>query len=96
MSRFTQAIIIAAVIAVCLCNTHLNIKYRDFMEGKGTFDMNLARKMYAEYKSATEKSTYRFGVFVDTLKEIREHNAGSHSWKQGVNDYSDITFEEFK
>lgn len=43
-----------------------------------------------------ERSDYRFKVFFETLKEIKTHNAGNHSWRQGINDLSDMTFEEFK
>ncbi len=39
------------------------------------------------------RSEYRFKVFYETLKEIKEHNSGSHTWKQGINDFSDMTFE---
>jgi hypothetical protein len=33
---------------------------------------------------------------METLIEIRNHNVGKFSWKQGLNDYSDMSFEEFK
>jgi hypothetical protein len=32
-------------------------------------------------------------VFLKTLEEIIEHNKGQHTWVQGLNDYSDISFE---
>jgi cathepsin H len=35
-------------------------------------------------------------VFYKTLQEIKEHNAGKHTWTQGINEFSDMTFEEFK
>jgi C1A family cysteine protease len=39
---------------------------------------------------------YRFKIFYETLKEITQHNAGKHTWTQAINDFSDMTFEEFK
>ena len=53
--------------------------------------------MYSQYHSSyNEKSEYRFNVFADTVMEIRNHNMGKWSWQQGINDYSDMTFQEFK
>ena len=50
-----------------------------------------------EFRSPNyDKTNYRFNVFYQTLKEIKEHNAGAHSWWQGINDFSDMTWEEFK
>jgi hypothetical protein len=28
--------------------------------------------------------------------EIQKHNSEEHTWRQGINDYSDMTFDEFK
>ena len=73
---------------------HLNIKYRDFLNGEGLFDEVLAKKIYSQFQSPyTSKSDYRMKVFMETLLEIRNHNMGKHSWTQGINDYSDMTFE---
>ena len=53
--------------------------------------------MYSQFKGTfKEKNEYRFSVFAETLRQIREHNQGKHSWNQGVNTFSDMTFEEFK
>jgi hypothetical protein len=41
------------------------------------------------------KNEYRFEIFFEALKEIQQHNLGEHSWIQGINDFSDMTFEEF-
>jgi hypothetical protein len=35
-------------------------------------------------------------VFYQTLRSIKEHNAGKHSWKQGITEFTDMTWEEFK
>jgi len=38
----------------------------------------------------------RFGVFSQTLRVIEEHNAGNHSYTMGLNQFSDLTSEEFR
>jgi len=37
----------------------------------------------------------RFTIFKATLDEIERHNMGNFSWTQGVNEFSDMTWEEF-
>ena len=94
MSNLLKILLIIGLATLCLSNVHLNVKYRSFLNGAGQFDEKIAREMYGVFKSTLkEKSEYRFLVFTETLKEIREHNQGSHSWTQGVNDFSDMTFE---
>ena len=39
-----------------------------------------------------KKSFYRFNIFFDNLKKIKEHNSGNHSWTQGINDFTYLTF----
>ena len=94
MSKF---LLVAALLAVALCNVHLNIKYRSFLSGDGFFNDVTAREIYNQFRSPYfEKSEYRFKIFAETLLQIRNHNMGKHSWRQGVTDFTDMTFEEFK
>lgn len=51
--------------------------------------------MYLEHEGTYPKDEYRFGIFFETLKEIIAHNKGKHTWVQGINEYSDVTFAEF-
>lgn len=93
----SKILLISALLAVALCNMHLNIKYRDFLNGEGLFSQETAKEIYAQFHSPyTTKSDHRFKVFVDTLLEIRNHNMGKHSWSKGINDFTDMTFEEFE
>jgi len=39
---------------------------------------------------------YRFSVFKSTMDTIEEHNSGNHTWTMGVNQFSDLTPEEFE
>ena len=92
----SKILLLAALVAVALCNVHLNVKYRDFLNGEGLFDELTAKRIYAEFHSPyTTKSDYRFKIFCETLLTVRNHNMGRHSWSQGLNDFSDMTFEEF-
>jgi len=96
MSNLLKILLILGLATLCFSNLHLNVKYRNFLNGVGSFDESAAREIYSQFTSVRGKSEYRFKVFVDTLKEIRAHNQGKHTWTQGINDYSDMTFEEFK
>ena len=38
----------------------------------------------------------RRSIFESNIKEIIEHNtSGKHTWTKGINEYSDMTEEEF-
>ena len=97
MSNMLKILLVVGLLSLCLANTHLNVKYRDFLNGAGEYNEAQAREIYSQFHSIhREKSEFRFNVFAETLKEIRAHNQGKHTWVQGLNDFSDMTFEEFK
>ena len=92
-----KILVISALIVLSLSNQHLNTKYHQFLHGKEPFSQVKVKKIYEEYTSHfVGKSPYRFRVFEQTLKDIVKHNTEEHSWKQGINDFTDLTFEEFK
>jgi len=43
-----------------------------------------------------DELVYRFGVFKSNFNAIQEHNRGNHSWTQGVNQFTDLTEDEFR
>ena len=43
----SKILLIAAILAVAFCNLHLNIKYRDFVNGEGLFTEAKAREIYS-------------------------------------------------
>jgi len=51
---------------------------------------------YEKVYATTEEFNYRKGLFEKKLKEIFQHNSEDHTWKKGVNKFSDLTKEEFK
>ncbi len=92
----SKILLVSCLLALAIANIHLNIKYRDFVNGEGVYSETIARDIYRQYQSPyTTKSELRFKIFAETLIEIRNHNMGKHSWRQGINDFSDMTFEEF-
>ena len=47
------------------------------------------------YDSIWEK-TYREAVFQDNVYKIETHNAGGYGWSMGLNQFADLTADEFK
>ena len=47
------------------------------------------------YNGLGEKEK-RFEIFKDNLRSIDEHNAQNLSWKKGLNQFADLTNEEFR
>jgi len=44
---------------------------------------------------STEHEAARYWIFKENLNRIDQHNAGASSFQLGVNQFSDVTFEEF-
>ena len=91
-----KALLLFALVVLAVSSGRLNYKYRDVLVGKEPLRDLQARKIYLEFEGSYPRSEYRFGVFLQTLREIIQHNKGVHTWSQGINQYSDMTFEEFK
>jgi len=51
-----------------------------------------------EYQKSYETAEFfnRFNVFKANLDTIREHNAKNDSWTMGMNEFGDMTWEEFR
>jgi len=51
-----------------------------------------------EYGKSYETAEFfnRFGVFKANLDKIRDHNALNESWTMGMNEFGDMTWEEFR
>jgi len=49
-----------------------------------------------DYSFASDEAKLRFKTFKVNLAKIKEHNAQDHSYKVGLNQFSDMTNEEFK
>lgn len=58
---------------------------------KFTEYINKYNKQYSDDELPTRLSIYK-----DNLRKIQEHNSQGHSWKMDVNQFTDLTQEEFK
>ncbi|XP_044086521.1 pro-cathepsin H [Neovison vison] len=47
-------------------------------------------------KYSSEEHQHRLQTFVGNWRRIRAHNAGNHTFKMGLNQFSDLSFEEIK
>jgi len=53
------------------------------------------RKFERKYEPDTTEHAKRFEIFMDNVDEIISHNAKGLSWKYGINQFADMTVEEF-
>lgn len=90
--------LIALVVCVAFAgNLHLNDKYADVLDGRRELSEPLLRKIYEGFTSRFRtKAEDRYHVFADNVKKMVAHNRKNLSWTQGINDFADLTFEEFK
>lgn len=54
------------------------------------------RRMYRKGVSSPEELDYRFQIFQSNLRKHEEHNKSGSSYTQGINQFTDLTWEEFK
>ena len=61
------------------------------------------RRQFSEFKAKFNKvykdhneERYRLEVFSQNLREVTEHNRGQGSWTKGINQFSDLTQEEWQ
>jgi cathepsin H len=53
----------------------------------------------SKYKKAYETVSelkHRFAIYVDSLKLVERHNKEGHSYTLAINEFADVTFEEFR
>ena len=67
-------------------STFLNQPYNQFI--------NFVKKHNKHYE--THEILNRYSIFKDNLRRIEEHNSKNLSWTMAVNQFSDLTAEEFK
>ena len=58
-------------------------------------EFNSFTQIYKKTYSPEEYDT-RFDIFRNNLQLIRTHNQGNSSWKMGINQFADLTSEEFR
>lgn len=89
----SKLILAFAFVALVSSNLHLNVKYRNVISGEEELTERLAQEIYLKFRSPYfEQSQYRFDIFYSRLQKIKKHNTGEHTWWQGINDFTDMTF----
>merc|ERR1712133_298516 len=92
MGTYTMKLLFATALVVVLAHAHagslsLNAQFASFKHSHGK-----------QYTDAFEEA-YRKGIFAANLTKINQHNVefanGEHSWKMGVNQFADLTHDEF-
>merc|ERR1711935_23820 len=54
------------------------------------------KEQYGKVYMTRSEQFRRAAVFAENLKNIEEHNKSGASWKMGINEFSDLTAEEFE
>ena len=78
---------IGALLSLHLSNSQANSSHSQFASFKQKFG-----KIY----SSPEEEAYRLSIFSARLLRIDDHNSKNLSWRKGINQFSDMTFEEFE
>ncbi|XP_056134676.1 pro-cathepsin H-like isoform X1 [Lampris incognitus] len=87
MERFAVSCFIATVL--CVVNLAPLITLEEERQFKEWMTEHSRDYSPAEYYQ-------RLQIFVENKRRIDEHNAGNRSYTQGLNHFSDMTFEEFR
>jgi C1A family cysteine protease len=80
--------LIFALLAVCASALYISEEEYQYQFAKFQVAFN---KTYSRTEHAQ-----RYGVFKNNYAMITQHNSEKHSWRQGVNEYADMTWDEFK
>ena len=62
---------------------------------RSSIEFQQFRSTYNKSYTTIEDLTYRFKIFRYNLKMIEEHNAKGESYTMGINQFGDLTYEEF-
>ncbi|XP_051912642.1 LOW QUALITY PROTEIN: uncharacterized protein LOC127594963 [Hippocampus zosterae] len=83
--------------ASCL-NADLNDWYWQYLSGEQPMPAFVPHLVYLLYEPVHTPghSMFRFQIFEQTLHEIIAHNKLKLSWTKGINDFTDLTWEEFR
>jgi len=64
--------------------------------GDATPEFSEFIKAFNKTYETKNEMMYRYDVFVKNLEMIAKHNAEGHSWTMGINEFADMTWNEFK
>jgi hypothetical protein len=83
-----RAIVVFAILAVAVSALRISeeVYQSEFTEFVAEFDKSYSAAEFFK----------RYSIFKQNYFNIVEHNNGNHSWTMGVNQFSDLTAEEFE
>jgi len=81
--------VIFCLVAVAVARVHHRVGEEDYQTQFVEW-VNQYSKLYS-----TEELFSRYNIFKFNLGLINEHNAGNHTFTLGLNEFSDMTYEEF-
>jgi hypothetical protein len=91
---FLVAIILA--FQIMLCSEHHAVLDK-FLNGPKKQLFKVYHQLFnKQYDLNTEEGLYRYRVFKENLKWIKEENQKGHEYELGINQFSDLTLEEYK
>jgi len=76
---------VVALLVVCVSAVSIPEAQNEFVKFVSQFNKNYA----------TTDMLYRFNNFKATLDEIERHNAANLTWTKGINEFADMTNDEF-
>lgn len=71
------------LLSIILLNTVSSLRFTEYI--------NKYNKQYSDDEVST-----RLYIYKENLRKIQEHNSQEHSWKMDVNQFTDLTEDEFK
>ena len=60
------------------------------------FSFNTFMERYDKNYTTDEEFVKRWKIFINNIKTIRHHNSQNKTWKMSVNEFTDLTWEEFR
>jgi len=75
----------------------ISLSFSQFLSEDEKFEsFKLWKATHGKFYETIEEHEKRREIFSNTLNIINEHNSKGKSWKMGLNEYSDLTHEEWK
>lgn len=94
--RFLVAALIASLATVS-ASTHHNKHHASQPHSEKELESMFTSFVKTHHKKYTHDEFFnRFNVFKVNVEKIRLHNSGNHTYSLGVNEFADMTAEEFK
>jgi len=96
--------LIAIILTLCLLGSFIFVSARpnDLLNSMADPSENQVQDMFTAYmkqyakKYAHDEFSGRYSVFKNNVQLIREHNLSGAEWTMGLNEFADLTFDEFR